>query len=284
MIKLILAHEQDLGDFKVQRALPAAEQAMVGPFIFVDHFGPVDFAPGSGVEVRPHPHVGLATVTYLFEGALMHRDSLGTVQRIDAGDVNWMTAGRGIVHSEGSVPEDRALGHRVHGMQIWVALPDAHEDTDPAFTHVPQAALPRMLSPGIDLRLIAGKGFGRQAPAPTFSPMYCAVCRLARQSRFEIEAESPERAVYVVSGEVVIGGAPVLPHQLAVLVSSKTVYVDAVVPSVLIFLGGEPVGERLISWNFVASSPARIAAARQRWQAQAFPPVPGETEFIPLPP
>jgi redox-sensitive bicupin YhaK (pirin superfamily) len=169
---LLKPHTKDLGGFEVQRLLPSIEAQMVGPFIFFDHFGPASFLPGQGVDVRPHPHIGLATVTYLLEGGMMHRDSLGSVQRIEPGDVNWMTAGAGIVHSERTSPEDRASGHRLHGLQTWVALPKAHEHSEPSFAHYASASLPKIVLPGVTMRLIAGTAFGQRSPASTFSPMF----------------------------------------------------------------------------------------------------------------
>lgn len=283
MFKLIRAHDKDLGGFSVRRALPTMGEKMVGPFIFLDHLGPAEFAPGEGIDVRPHPHIGLATVTYLFEGALLHRDSLGSVQRIEPEDVNWMTAGRGIAHSERSAPEDRAGVQRLHGIQTWVALPSDQEECAPAFTHIRAEELPRMLSPGIDVRVVAGQAFGRTAPTPCFSPMFYLVCRLAARTSFELPAEYEERAIYVVSGQVTIAEELVPAQHLAIITSRKTVYVDSPVPALVLMFGGAPIGDRLVWWNFTASRAELIDEAKRRWAAGEFAPVPAETEFIPLP-
>jgi hypothetical protein len=274
---------QSLGEIVVKRVLPAPERAMVGPFVFLDHVGPDTFAPGQGIDVRPHPHIGLSTLTYLFEGAFMHRDSLGHARQIDPGAVNWMTAGSGIVHSERSPDELRAAGHRLHGLQIWVALPDGAEDVAPSFHHFEERELPRVIAPGIDLRLLAGRGFHREAPTPVHSPLCCAVLKLARQMRFELGPEYPERAAYVVSGRVASAGTEIPPQTLAVFEPGHTLYLDALEPAVLLLLGGEPIGTRRLWWNFVASDSHRIDAAKRRWREGGFPGVPGDPEFIPLP-
>ncbi len=280
----LTAHTKDLGGFEVRRLLPAAARRMVGPFIFFDHMGPAWFAPGHGIDVRPHPHIGLATVTYLFDGALMHRDSLGCVQRIEPGDVNWMTAGRGIVHSERSPTEDRDTMRGLHGIQVWVALPRAHEQTAPAFTHHAQATLPVAQWGHATLRLIAGEAYGLRAPAKTFSPMFYGAVEAAGAAQFELPAEYAERAIYVVEGDVAVGGAPVLPRTMAVIAPGAAAVVSVAAGARLMLLGGAAIdGERLLSWNFVASNNALIEDARARWREQRFDPVPGETEFIPLP-
>jgi redox-sensitive bicupin YhaK (pirin superfamily) len=277
-------HTKDLGGFKVQRLLPAFPNKMVGPFIFFDHFGPASFDRGQGADVRPHPHIGLATVTYLFEGAMMHRDSLGTVQRIEPGDVNWMTAGRGIVHSERSPPEERAAGHRLHGLQSWVALPKDHERVEPSFSHQAKAALPAMRRPGISMRLLAGSLFGERAPTPTFSPIFYVAVEMEEGARLDIPPEHDERGVYVVDGDVSVGGATAPPHRLAVLPAGETLTVLAHSAARVMLLGGAKMdGDRTIWWNFVASSRELIDQASERWRSQDFPAVPGETEFIPLP-
>jgi redox-sensitive bicupin YhaK (pirin superfamily) len=277
-------HTKDLGGFKVQRLLPAFPNKMVGPFIFFDHFGPASFGHGQGADVRPHPHIGLATVTYLIEGAMMHRDSLGTVQRIEPGDVNWMTAGIGIVHSERSTPEHRAAGHRLHGLQTWVALPKAHEKREPSFSHHAKAELPVISAPGVTMRLIAGTAFGQRAPTPTFSPLFYVAVEMAAGAWLELPAEHEERAVYAVEGELRVAGEPLPLRHMALLEPWTTVRIDAVSPARCMFLGGGKMdGDRLIWWNFVASSQELIDAASARWRAQGYPPVPGETEFIPLP-
>ena len=279
------AHTKDLGDgFEVRRLLPAAARRNVGPFIFFDHMGPVQFNPGQAIDVRPHPHIGLATVTYLFEGALMHRDSLGFVQRISPGDVNWMTAGHGIVHSERSPDNERNIARGMHGIQAWIALPLADEQTEPAFTHHPKASLPRLMLPAAELRLIAGSGWGLQAPVRTFSPMFYAAIEAAGATQFELPAEYAERAIYVVDGDVSADDNTVAPRTVAVFAPGVPVIINTAGAARIMAFGGAPLdGERHISWNFVASSRVRIDEARKRWREQRFPAVPGESEFIPLP-
>lgn len=284
IVALLKPHTKDLGGFEVQRLLPSSAAQMVGPFIFFDHFGPATFPPGEGVNVRPHPHIGLATVTYLFEGAMMHRDSLGSIQRIEPGDVNWMTAGEGIVHSERTAPEDRASGHRLHGLQTWVALPKAHEQAEPSFTNHPAASLPTIDLPGVRLRLIAGTAFGQRSPASTFSPMFYVAADMEAGSAFEFFPEHEQRAVYAIEGDLLVGGEALPIHHMAVLRSWTTARIEARSRVILVLLGGSKLdGERLIWWNFVASSSELIDSASARWRDQAFGQVPGETEFIPLP-
>jgi redox-sensitive bicupin YhaK (pirin superfamily) len=281
---LLKPHTKDLGGFQVQRLLPSLEAPMVGPFIFFDHFGPATFVSGQGVDVRPHPHIGLATVTYLLEGAMMHRDSLGSVQRIEPGDVNWMTSGAGIVHSERTPPEERGSGHRLHGLQTWVALPKAHEQDEPSFVHHAAASLPTVTLPGVSIRVIAGTAFGQRSPAPTFSPTFYAAVEMEPGSAFDLHPEHEERGVYGIEGEIVVAGEPLYRHHMAVLRSWTTVKIEARSRAVLVLLGGSKLdGERLIWWNFVASSKELIDSASARWSEGAFPPVPGESEFIPLP-
>ena len=277
-------HTKDLGGFTVRRVLPGHPIRMVGPFVFFDHMGPAQFAPGHGVEVRPHPHIGLATVTYLFSGGIMHRDSLGYVQKILPGDVNWMVAGRGIVHSERSDPADRAAGHPLHGIQTWLALPRAHENAAPAFTHHPASTLPAITMPGVDMRLIAGRAFGETAPAQTFSDMFYLAVDLEAGSAFTLPPEHVERAVYLVEGDVSVGGTALEPQHMAVLAPGDSVAIAARTPSRVMLCGGEPMdGERHMFWNFVASDRSMIEEAKARWKSGGFDRIPGETEFIPLP-
>lgn len=279
------AHTKDLGDgFEVRRLLPAAARRTIGPFIFFDHMGPVRFNPGQAIDVRPHPHIGLATVTYLFEGALMHRDSLGFVQRIAPGDVNWMTAGHGIVHSERSPEDERNTARGLHGIQVWIGLPKANERTEPAFTHHPKNTLPLVDLQDATLRLIAGSGWGLLAPVQTFSPMFYAAIEATAATRFELPAEYAERAIYVVDGEVNVGRSTVTPRTVAVFEPGMEITINTRGAARIMAFGGAPLdGERHISWNFVASSRELIDEARARWREQRFPPVPGETQFIPLP-
>ena len=279
------AHTKDLGDgFEVRRLLPAATRRTIGPFIFFDHMGPVRFNPGQAVDVRPHPHIGLATVTYLFEGALMHRDSLGFVQRITPGDVNWMTAGHGIVHSERSPDDERNTARGLHGIQVWIGLPQADEQTDPSFTHHPKSTLPQLTLPAAELRLIAGSGWGLRAPVLTFSPMFYAAIEAGGVTQFDLPAEYAERAIYVVDGDVNVGSKRISPRTVAVFAAGLAVTINTASAARIMAFGGEPLdGDRHISWNFVSSSRERIDEARTRWREQRFLAVPGETEFIPLP-
>ena len=253
MTTILNPHVRDLGGgFQVQRLLPSFPHKMVGPFIFFDHFGPVEFAPGQGVDVRPHPHIGLATVTYLFEGSQMHRDSAGSVQRIDPGDVNWMTAGIGIVHSERSTPEARAAGHTLHGLQTWVALPKAHEKREPSFSHHAKAELPVISAPGVTMRVIAGTAFGQRAPTPTYSPIFYVAVEMAGGASLELPPEHEERAVYAVEGDLSVAGEPLPLRHMAVLEPSATVRIDARTASRCMLLGGGKMDrDRLIWWNFV---------------------------------
>jgi len=276
---------RELDGASLRRALPQPGLRAIGPIVFVDHLGPTDFAPGHGIDVRPHPHIGLSTVSHLLEGAIVHRDSLGCVQRLDAGGVNWMRAGRGIAHSERTPPDLRAAGHRLHLLQCWVAATLEGEDAAPGFAHWPVEAVPRVLAPGLDLRLVAGRGFGRELDMPGDPPCAIAVLRLARLMRFELRAEYAERAVYVMRGRVQIGGVEIATHGFARLddEAGHTVHIDALEPSVLALLAGDPIGERRLWWNFVASDPARIEAAKARWNAGNFPPVAGDDERMPLP-
>ena len=278
---LIVPKTRDLGDgFQVRRALPAVEKRAVGPFVFFDQMGPVRLAAGKGLDVRPHPHIGLATITYLFSGEILHRDSLGTVQPILPGEVNWMTAGRGIVHSERTPPALRAAGPAAFGIQIWIGLPTAQEEAEPSFVHVKAKDLP-VLEGG--LRLIAGTLHGARSPVPTFSPIFYAVAELAAGASVTVPAEHEERAAYVAEGEVEVGSRRFPAGQLLVFKSGKDLLVKASLASRVLLLGGEPLGERHMWWNFVSSRKERIAQAAADWKAGRFAPVPGETEFIPLP-
>ena len=280
----ITPQERDLGGFSVRRLLPSAARRTVGPFVFFDHMGPADFAPGHGIDVRPHPHIGLATVTYLFEGAIEHRDSLGTVQQITAGDVNWMTAGRGIVHSERSPADLRRSGYRMQGLQTWVALPRELEHCDPAFVHYPAASLPVISLPGVSMRLIAGSAFGQTSPVAVASSMFYIAVEMDAGASFVLPDEYEERAVYVLSGGISINDGRLGATSMAVLNPSAPVMLSAQSPTRLMLLGGEPLdGERFLWWNFVASDRAAIEEASERWRQGGFDPVPGETEFIPLP-
>jgi redox-sensitive bicupin YhaK (pirin superfamily) len=285
VIRVVEGRPRDLGGFSVRRVLPAGGLQTVGPFIFFDHIGPAVFAPESGVDVRPHPHIGLATVTYLYAGEFMHRDSLGTAQLIRPGDVNWMVAGRGIAHSERTPPEVRlAGGASIHGIQTWIALPGPHEEAEPAFEHHPAKTLPEMRLPGALLRLIAGTAFGQQAPASVFSPMFYLDATLEAGATVGLPAQYEERAVYVTEGEIEVEGSRYGPGQMAVFAAGATAAVRATTPSRAMLLGGAPLdGPRYIWWNFVSSSRERIEQAKRDWQRGGFAPVPGDDERIPLP-
>lgn len=285
ILQLVHARQRDLGGFVVRRVLPAEGHPMVGPFIFFDHLGPTQFEPGSGIDVRPHPHIALATVTYLFSGSLEHRDSLGNVREIRPGDVNWMTAGRGIAHSERTPQLARAAGEKVHGIQSWVALPDGHEDVEPDFTHYPAKLLPQREIGGTALSVIAGEALGLRSPVATLWPTLYVHARFAAGATLAMPMEHEERAVYVVHGELAVGDTLVTEGQLAVLTPGSEVSLRANGETRAMLLGGDRFPTpRFIWWNFVASSRERIEQAKQRWAKREFAAVPGETEFIPLPP
>lgn len=280
---LIEPHVQDLGGFQVRRLLPSEVQTLVGPFIFFDHLGPAVFAPGKGVDVRPHPHINLATVTYLFEGVLLHRDSVGSIQEIHPGAVNWMTAGRGIVHSERTPNAERSKEATLHGIQTWVALPDEHEETEAWFRHHPATDLPTWEETGVSFTLIAGEAYSCRSPVQTFSPMIYLDIQLAPGAEFILPGDYSEQAVYSVTSGLQLDGVPLEQHQLAVLQPGASITIAADSPARCIIVGGEPVGERYKWWNFVSSRPERIEQAKQDWREGRFGQVPEETEFIPLP-
>lgn len=277
-------HELSPG-FSVRRLLPALSARHVGPLVFFDHIGPADFVAGSGMDVRPHPHIGLATVTWLFEGAIRHRDSLGSCMDIRPGEVNWMTAGRGIVHSERTPPHERRGGHRLHGIQIWVALPQADAETAPAFHHHAAAELPRVQRPGVELVLIVGDAYGQRSPVPIYAPMFITEVRLAEGAELELPAEHPEHGVYVVEGELDWGGLALPASTMAAQTGASSTPLRAHRDSLLMLFGGAPLdGERHLWWNFVASTRERIEQAKADWAAGLFGKVPGDDhEFIPLP-
>jgi hypothetical protein len=283
--QLIPQRRRDLGGFEVGRVLPYAGGSMVGPFIFFDHMGPADFPAGipRSVDVRPHPHIGLSTVTYLFEGELMHRDSVGSEQAIRPGEVNWMTAGRGITHSE-RFEKARREGDRVHGIQAWVALPEKDEEMAPAFFHHDAGDLPLLRDAGACGRLIAGEAFGARAKVETRSPLFYVHWDLAHGARVELPRQYPERAAYVALGEIEVDGRPVRAGEMAVFKAGSAAAVHAVQPSIVLALGGEPLGRRFIEWNFVSSSKERIEQAKADWRAGRMKlPELDRGEFIPLP-
>ena len=283
--QVVESRKRDLGGFEVRRILPYGGGRMVGPFIFLDHMGPVSFPAGHGIDVRPHPHVCLATVTYLFEGEIEHRDSLGVVQTIRPGDVNWMTAGSGIVHSERTGAQLRAAGHKLHGLQSWVALPRSDEETDPAFHHFSVSQLPLQEADGVGMRLIAGEAYGLRSPVHVFSGMFYvdAICNAG--ALLELPLEHAERAAYVVEGSIELEGRAFAEGTLLVFTKGEAVKLRAKTPSRIALLGGAPLdGARHIWWNFVASTPGRIEQAKRDWADGKFAKVPGDNEFIPLPP
>ncbi|MEP7061554.1 MAG: pirin family protein [Betaproteobacteria bacterium] len=285
---VVVPRSSDLGDgFTVRRALPSAERRMVGPFVFLDAMGPVMLAAGRGLDVRPHPHIGLATVTYLFDGEILHRDSLGSVQAIRPGELNWMTAGNGIVHSERTATGRRVAASSLAGMQAWVALPLRHEETAAAFAHHGAASLPTIAADGVNIRVIAGTFAGATSPAVTHSDLFYADAALAQHARVDMPREFAERAVFIVDGALIVEGEDTVydAGRLVVLRPGANVVLRAVSPTArVMLLGGEPMdGPRIVWWNFVASSRDRIEAAKADWVAGRFAPVPHETEFIPLP-
>lgn len=282
-VKMIIEPKaKDLGGFSVRRALPYAKQRMVGPWVFFDHAGPVEFAPGQGIDVRPHPHIGLATVSYLLEGAVMHRDSLGCAERIVPGDINLMTAGRGIVHSERTPDDARAAGHTMELLQLWIALPDDEEDRLPAFDHYDGADMPVFSAPGVTGRVLMGAAHDKVAPVITYSPTVYVDYEMEAGAVFSVPP-AVERAIYVLRGAVQIGDVAVATHTMAVLNPEADCVVNATSDARIVLVGGDPVGERLLFWNFVASSQDKIDQAKQDWKDGKFDAVPGDDEFIPLP-
>ena len=287
-MQVITPHPSDLGDgFLVHRALPSAARRAVGPFVFLDQFGPVQLGPGKGLDVRPHPHIGLATVSYLFEGTILHRDSLGSVVPIRPGEVNWMTAGRGITHSERSPDELRADGPRLWGLQFWVALPLELEQCPPEFAHHGADEIPRVTRPGASLGVVLGEAFGATSPVALTSPMFLVDARLEPGATLELEASYVERAAYVLEGEVRANDAEAATarEHLIVFDAAEPARVTAgAEPAHVVFLGGPPLdAPRFLWWNFVSSDRDLILEAQAAWTEQRFPKVPGETEFIPLP-
>lgn len=283
--QVIVPRARDLGGFSVRRALPAAGRQMVGPFIFFDQMGPAEFLIGTGIDVRPHPHIGLATVTYLFDGEIMHRDSLGTAMAIKPGELNLMSAGAGIVHSERTPAEQRAKGPRLFGIQAWAALPKSHEEGAATFAHYDAAQLPRITGEGKTVRVVMGDLYGQSSPAAFPHPSFYAEAVLAPGAVLPLDPDYDERAIYVVSGEIDIAGEAFAGGRLLVFKPGDRISVLAVSQTRLILLGGEPMdGPRHIWWNFVSSSKDRIDAAKADWKAKRFASVPGDAEeFTPLP-
>lgn len=274
---LIPARDRDLGGFSVGRVLPAPARRHVGPFVFLDHIGPITVAPGRHVDVGPHPHIGLSTLTYLFEGEILHRDSLGSVQPIRAGEVNWMTAGRGIVHSERTTPEVIAGGGHVHGLQFWVALPRADEEMEPAFAHHGRDELPEIDLGGARGVLVAGTLLGARSPVAVRSPTFFVDVDAKGGARFTLPAEHDERGIYVIAGGVKAAALTIAPRELGLVPPGTDVTVEVEPESRVVLLGGAPLdGERHLFWNFVSSEPSRIEEATRLWKAGGFSNVPGD--------
>ena len=282
---VIVPRSVDLGGFAVRRALPHVKRRMVGPFIFFDHFGPVEFRAGQGIDVRPHPHIGLATVSFLFDGEIMHRDSLGSAVAIHPGDVNLMTAGRGIVHSERTAPDHRAGGERLHGLQLWVAMPAGDEEIAPSFAHHDQAELPMVAGDGKNVRVVVGSLYGQRSPVPTLCDTIMADAALAPGAVLPIDAQAEERALYVVAGEVDVAGDRFAAGRLLVFRPGDAMTVTAASEARVVLVGGAAMdGPRHVWWNFVSSRKERIEQAKADWKLGRFDTVPGdEKEFIPLP-
>jgi len=278
-------NSKDLGGFRVRRALPSVQKRMVGPFVFLDHLGPARFEAGQGIDVRPHPHIGLATVTYLVDGSIFHRDTLGSAQDIVPGDVNWMTAGRGIAHSERSSPQSRRTGRLMTGLQSWIALPKMFEETNPAFFHHAGASLPELSDTGIKVRVIAGNAYGEVSPVQVFSGTLYVDAMLEAGAILPLPRDHEERSVYILAGSVEIAGEEFAEGRLLIFRPGDAISIRAVTPARFVIVGGEPMdGERHIWWNFVSASKERIEQAKADWKAGRFGTVPGDDrEFIPLP-
>lgn len=285
MTTIIEPRVHDLGDgFLVRRAVPSIQARSVGPFVFVDHMGPVVFEAGQGMDVRPHPHIGLATVTFLWSGAIHHRDTLGSSQTIRPGDVNWMTSGRGIAHSERTPPAERATGIEAHGMQTWVALPKAHEETAPAFYHHPAASLPQQRRDGAWLRVIAGRAYGEESPVKVFADTLNVAIDLEPDAQIVLDNSHAERALYILEGQAQLDGADIPARHLVIPDPGSRPVLRARTPLKAMLLGGEPLdGHRHLWWNFVSSSKERIEQAKQDWLDGRFGRIEGDDEFIPLP-
>jgi redox-sensitive bicupin YhaK (pirin superfamily) len=281
---VIVPRARDLGSFTVRRALPSKQRQMIGPFIFFDQMGPAEFLLVAGMDVRPHPHIGLSTVTYLFDGEIIHRDSLGTVLPIRPGELNWMTAGRGIAHSERTAPELRSAGSRLFGIQSWVALSASDEETRPDFVHYGAEEMPVLTGEGKTIRVIAGSVLGASSPVRTSSAMFYADVSLTAGASVPLDPDHQERAIYTVAGDVEIAGDVFGPAQLLVFRPGDRITIRAKSNARFMALGGEPMdGPRHIWWNFVSSSKDRIEQAKADWKMARFESVPGDSEFIPLP-
>ncbi|AMQ87514.1 pirin family protein [Marinobacter sp. LQ44] len=283
LVQLLQPRERDLGGFSVRRVLPVVGQKMIGPWIFFDHMGPAHFPAGDGINVRPHPHIGIATVTYLFEGEILHRDSLGSLQAIRPGDINLMVAGHGIVHSERERPEITATDHTLHGLQLWLALPEAEEETDPAFYHYPESTVPSVSVGDVPVRVMMGTAYGETSPVKVFADTLYIEAWLKPGQKLTLP-DAQERGLYVAKGRLLAGGTEIPEFSMAVLSEQQGVIVEALEETRLALIGGEPLGKRFIEWNFVSSRKERIEEAKRDWENGQFPSVPGdEDEFIPLP-
>lgn len=282
----LTGQDKDLGGgFVVRRLLPSARQRSVGPFIFFDHFGPVEVPPEANHDVRPHPHIGLATVTYLFDGAMMHRDSLGSEQLIEPGAINWMTSGRGIVHSERRPPNLKGKRYTVHGLQLWTALPVEHEEDDPSFAHTAASAIPELGIGDSQVRVLIGEAFGAKSPVATFAPTLYLDISLPRGGSVTLPPLAAEMAVYPVQGRVWVEGQPLAAQTMAVLQAGESTHVSSAEAARFVVIGGAPMdAPRHMWWNFVSSRKERILQAAEDWEAQRMGRVPGDDEFIPLPP
>ena len=281
---IVVPRPRDIGGFEVRRLLPSPVRRNIGPFVFFDQMGPAELAAGFGMDVRPHPHIGFATVTYLFEGTIVHRDSLGSVQAIEPGAVNWMTAGCGIVHSERSDNELRKGREKLYGIQIWVALPKQYEETDPDFAHYPADLLPKIDGEGKIVRIIAGSLFGKTSPVQTFSQLFYADAAVERGASLVLSDDYEERAIYLLEGDIEIHGQKFEPGRLLVFSSGDEITIKGISAARFVLFGGELLDSpRHVWWNFVSSSRTRIEQAKSDWKSARFAPVPGDSEFIPLP-
>ncbi len=283
-LRLLRAHREELAGQAILRSLPAAQCRSVGPFVFFDHMLPTQYPPGHGMNIQQHPHIGLSTLTYLFEGELLHKDSLGSAQRVRPGEVSWMTAGSAVAHVERTPEALRERGSLLHGLQVWLASPRADECGEPCYSHHPAESLPASENLGVHIRLIAGEGFCLKSPVPVLSPTLYAELRLSAGASLVIPAEHEERALYLIDGEALVEDQPLTVQTLTVLPPGEALTLSACGSSHLVLIGGVPLdGPRRMNWNFVASDPALIERARQRWSAGDWPQVPGETGRIELP-
>lgn len=283
ILRILKPKTKDLGGFSVRRVLPTIHQKKVGPWVFLDHMGPVTFPEGKGVDVRPHPHIGLATVTYLFEGEVLHRDSLGNALSVRPGEINLMVAGRGIVHSERKNPEANKSANKLHGLQMWLALPESMEDIDPAFYHYAETDIPSVNVDGVAVRLLIGAAYGATSPVKTFADTLYLEATLKQGQQLHLP-NAEERAIYIVSGELKVGDAVVPEYTMLVLSAEQEIVISAVQETRIAVIGGEKITPRYIDWNFVSSQKEKIEFAKQKWKAGLFERVPGdELEFIPLP-